>query len=84
MWKNIRAGDESFFRLVEYVVGEGHRVRFWNNPWNGPIPLKDLYLDIFACYVSKETWIFDFVFSTLEGRNGVGIYNSIELFMIGR
>jgi len=84
MWKNIRAGAESFFRLFEYVVGEGHRVRFWNNPWNGPIPLKDPYPDIFACSVSKETWIFDLVVSTLEGRNQAGIYNSIELFMTGR
>ena len=31
--------------------------------------------------MSKETWIFDLVVSTLEGRNRAGIYNSTVLFM---
>ena len=82
--KNIRAGVKSFFRQVEYVVGEGHRIHFWYDPWSGPIPLKDLYLDLFACAVSKEAWIFDLVVSNLEGGNKAGIYNSVKLFMKGR
>ena len=28
MWKNIRAGAGSFFRHVEYAVGEGHHICF--------------------------------------------------------
>ena len=42
---------------------------FWHDPWSGPIPLKDLYPDLFACAVSKEAWIFDLVVSNLEGGN---------------
>ena len=60
MWKNIRVGAESFFRQVEYVVDEGHRIRFWYNPWNVPIHLKDLYPDLFSYSVSKESWISNF------------------------
>ena len=59
MWKNIRASVEVFFGQVEYVVGEGHRIRFWHGPWSEPIPLKDLYPGLFACSVSKEAWIFE-------------------------
>ena len=70
LWKNIRARAESFFRQVEYAVGEGHCIRFWYDPRSGPIPLKDLYPDLFACAVSKETWIYDLVVSNLEGGNG--------------
>ena len=66
MWKNIRASVEVFFGQVEYVVGEGHRIRFWHGPWSEPIPLKDLYPGLFACSVSKEAWIFELVISTLE------------------
>ena len=54
---------------MEYAVGEGHRIRFWYDPWSGPIPLKDLYPDLFTCAVSKEAWIFDSVVSNLEGGN---------------
>ena len=67
MWKNIRASVEVFIGQVEYVVGEGHRIRFWHGPWSEPIPLKDLYPGLFACSVSKEAWIFELVISTLEG-----------------
>ena len=49
--------------------GKGHRIRFWYDPWSGPIPLKDLYPDLFACSVSKGAWIFDLVVSHLEGGN---------------
>ena len=72
MWKNIRVGAESFFRQVEYVADEGHHIRFWYNPWNVPIHLKDLYPDLFSYSVSKESWISNLVVSNLEGGNDVG------------
>lgn len=50
-------------------MGEGHRIRFWYNPWSGPVPLKGLYSNLFAYSVSKEASIFDLVVSTLEGGN---------------
>ena len=50
-----------------YVVGEGHRIRFWHDPWSGHIPLKNLFPDQYACSRSKEAWIFDLIVSTSEG-----------------
>ena len=50
-------------------MGEGHCIHFLYDPWSGPIPLKDLYLDLFACAVSKEAWIYDLIVSNLEGGN---------------
>ena len=50
-------------------MGEGHHIRFWYEPWCGPIPLKDLYPDLFAHIFSKEAWISDLVVSNLEGGN---------------
>ena len=35
-------------------MGEGHHIHFWYDPWSGPITLKDLYPDLFACAISKE------------------------------
>ena len=52
--------------------GKGHCIRFWYDPWSGPIPLKDLYPDLFACAISKGAWISDLVVSNLEGGNDVG------------
>ena len=49
--------------------GKGHRIRFWYDPWSGPIPLKDLYPDLFARAISKGAWISDLVVSNLEGGN---------------
>ena len=50
-------------------MGEGHRIRFWYDPWSGPIPLKDLYPDLLACAVSKEAWASDLVVPNLVGGN---------------
>ena len=79
---NIRAGADSFLRHVEYVVGEGNRIHFWHEPWSGPIPLKDLYPDLFACSVSKKLIFLIWLFMYLKMEIGVGIYNSTELIFL--
>ena len=65
---NIRAGADSFLRRLEYVVGEGNRIHFWHGPWSGPIPLKDLYPDLFACCV-QEAYISNLVIYVFENGN---------------
>ena len=67
MWKGISTVAERFFGQIVYVVGEGHRIRFWHDPWSGHIPLKNLFPDQYACSRSKEAWIFDLIVSTSEG-----------------
>ena len=67
MWKNIRKGALNFFVHVVYAAREGLRIRFWYNLWSGPISLKDLYMDLFACAVAQEALISDLVFTALDG-----------------
>ena len=50
-----------------YAVGEGNRIRFWHDPWSGPIPLKELYPELFACAVVQEALISDIVIFTPDG-----------------
>ncbi len=36
------AGSDRFAGYVQYVVGNGKRVRFWHDTWCGNQPLKAL------------------------------------------
>ena len=56
-----------FFGHVVYAAGEGNRIRFQHDPWIGPIPLKDLYPELFACVVVQEALIFDMVIFAPDG-----------------
>ena len=53
MWTSIKEGTEKFFSQILYNVGECCHVSFWHDPWCGPIPLKDLFLAMFVCSLSK-------------------------------
>ena len=68
LWKNIRKGTDNCFGQVVYVVGEGNRIRFWHDSWSGPIPLKELYLELFACAVVQEARISDMVICAPDRR----------------
>ena len=51
-----------------YATGEGNRIWFWHNPWSGPISLKELYPELFACAVVQEALISNMViFAPNEG-----------------
>ena len=43
--------QNNFFGHVVYAAGKGNRIRFWHDPWSGPISLKELYPELFACVV---------------------------------
>lgn len=83
MWKNISIGVESFFGHILYDAGDGHCIRFWHEPWSGHAPLKDLFLDLYACSFLKKLGFLTWLLLHQKGAIGVGIYNSDELFMIG-
>ena len=67
MWRSIKEVLEKFFRQIMYNLGEGYYVSFWHDPWSGSIPLKELFPAMFACSLSKEAWVFDWVVSTSVG-----------------
>lgn len=33
IWRSIRMGWDRFAGHVQYVVGDGNRVRFWHGAW---------------------------------------------------
>ena len=61
LWKNIRKGANSFFGHVVYATGEGIHIRFWYDPWSGPIYLKELHPELFVCVVVQEALISDMI-----------------------
>ena len=67
MWRSIKEGIEKFFSQILYNVGEGCCVSFWHDPWSGPIPSKELFSAMFACFLFKEAWVSNLVISNSEG-----------------
>ena len=61
LWKNIRKGADSFFGHVVYATGEGIHIRFWYDPWSGPIYLKELHPELFVYDVVQEALISDMI-----------------------
>ena len=59
--------QNNFFGHAVYAAGEGNRIRFWHDPWSGPISLKELYPELFACVVDQEALISDMVIFALNG-----------------
>ena len=51
-----------------YVVGEGICIQFWHYPWSGPISLKELYSELFACAMVQEALISDLILYAPNGR----------------
>uniref|UniRef100_A0A7N2M3E3 Uncharacterized protein n=1 Tax=Quercus lobata TaxID=97700 RepID=A0A7N2M3E3_QUELO len=43
--------------LLEFVVGEGTRIRFWLDRWIGDNTLKDLYPELYVCLAVKDACI---------------------------
>ena len=67
LWKNVRKGADNFFGHVVNAAGEGNRIRFWHDPWSGPIPLKELYPELFVYAVVQEALISDMVIFAPNG-----------------
>ena len=57
IWRSINEGWESFSKHLTFVVGEGTRIRFWNDMWIGDNTLKDLYPELYVCSAVKNACI---------------------------
>jgi hypothetical protein len=56
---------------VRYEVGDGSRVLFWYDVWCGEIPLKTLFLELFAIACSKDEWVEE----NMQIQNGNILWN---------
>ncbi len=50
-------GWEDFLKQIEFSVGRGDRIRFWNDKWCGVMPLKDLFPLLFVCSTNQDASI---------------------------
>ena len=55
LWKNISRGWPSFSRYILFDIGDGTRVKFWQDCWCGETPLAVRFPDLFRFCRDKET-----------------------------
>ena len=47
LWKFIRSVWRNFSKFIRYEVGDGTRVKFWDDVWCRDCPLKETFLDLY-------------------------------------
>ena len=58
LWKSISRGLP-FDCHIQFEVGVGFTVRFWQDIWCGVFPLRLSYLELFAISRNKEAYVAD-------------------------
>ncbi|RVW97057.1 putative ribonuclease H protein [Vitis vinifera] len=53
-WKAIAQVFQDFFKYTRFVVGDGERIRFWEDLWWGDQPLKSQYPRLFRVVTDKN------------------------------
>ncbi|KAJ9700981.1 hypothetical protein PVL29_006352 [Vitis rotundifolia] len=53
-WKAIAQVFQGFSLITRYVVGNGERIRFWEDLWRGDLPLGTQYPRLFRVVVDKN------------------------------
>jgi hypothetical protein len=59
LWKFICMGWQNFRRFIKYDVGEGSKIRFWDDVWCGDRALKEEFPGLFSIASLKEASIAD-------------------------
>ena len=59
LWKAIRRGWEAVGNNLAYAVGNGRRIRFWEDKWCGDDKLCSLFPSLYAISLDKEAWVAD-------------------------
>lgn len=57
VWKHIIQGWEIFARNIEFLLGDGSRVKFWSDRWCGNIALMNLFPSVFQLAREKEVLV---------------------------
>ncbi|RVW54237.1 putative ribonuclease H protein [Vitis vinifera] len=53
-WKAIAQGFQDFSKYTRFIVGDGERIRFWEDLWWGDQILKDQYPRLFRVVMDKN------------------------------
>uniref|UniRef100_A0A2N9GEX2 Reverse transcriptase domain-containing protein n=1 Tax=Fagus sylvatica TaxID=28930 RepID=A0A2N9GEX2_FAGSY len=59
LWKFIRAGWDTFSRFVKFKVGDGSRIRLWDDVWCIDVPLKEAFPGLYCLACIKDATVAD-------------------------
>jgi hypothetical protein len=59
LWKFIQSGWNKFSRMLKYEVGDGTRIRFWDDVWCIDSPLKSAYPELYRIARAKGAFVAD-------------------------
>jgi hypothetical protein len=57
LWKNIRKGWSLFSSLTRLILGNGFRIRFWDDVWCGEMSLKEAFPGLYDIACDKNTLV---------------------------
>ena len=69
MWKNINKEAAVFKQFCNFAVGDGRRVRFWEDTWFGIEPMSETFPNIYSMANTKGGFLANFFLGGLGGWN---------------
>jgi hypothetical protein len=57
LWKNIRMGWRLFFRHTSFEMGDGFKIKFWDDVWCGEMTLKEAFPDLYNFTRVKDVYV---------------------------
>ena len=59
LWKFIWSGWWNFSKFIRYEVGDGTRVKFWDDVWCRDRPLKEAFPDLYNISRTRDASVFE-------------------------
>jgi hypothetical protein len=59
LWKNIRKGWSLLCSHTRLMLGNGSRIRFWDDVWCGEVPLKEAFPVLYDIACDKDAHVAD-------------------------
>jgi hypothetical protein len=59
LWKNIRKGWSLLCSHTKLILGNGSRIRFWDDVWCGEVPLKEAFTVLYDIARDKDAHVAD-------------------------
>jgi hypothetical protein len=57
LWKHIRKGWSLFSSHTRFILGNGSRIKFWDDVWCGEMPLKKDFLGLYDIACDKNLFV---------------------------
>jgi hypothetical protein len=59
LWKNIRKGWSSFVSFTRFKLGNGSKIRFWDDVWCGELALKEAFPILYGLSGDRDACVAD-------------------------